>query len=252
MVEYTINHILEEYLPQYLTNRYPKQLSGGQQQRVALARALVYNPPVLLMDEPLGALDKKLREHMQIEIKQLQQSLGITVIYVTHDQAEALTMSDSIILLNFGRIEQFGSPTEIYESPKNKFVADFIGETNYFDGKVIQLDFPYAEVALRAGGKAWVTADLDIKIDETVDVAVRPEKVSLADDSENVPVGTISDLVYIGSDTIYIIQLPEGSEIRVRNQNTNTFSSSRMEKGTKVRLNWPKESSKAFSRHYND
>jgi ABC-type Fe3+/spermidine/putrescine transport system ATPase subunit len=107
--------------------RYPKQLSGGQQQRVALARAYVYNPPVLLMDEPLGALDKKLREQMQLEIKHFHESLGVTVIYVTHDQGEALTMSDRVAVMNKGRIEQVGSPTDLYERPSNKFVADFVG-----------------------------------------------------------------------------------------------------------------------------
>ena len=117
--------------------RYPKQLSGGQQQRVALARAYVYNPPVLLMDEPLGALDKKLREQMQLEIKHFHESLGITVIYVTHDQGEALTMSDRIAVMNKGRIEQMGSPTDLYERPSNKFVADFIGETNLISAKAV-------------------------------------------------------------------------------------------------------------------
>jgi putative spermidine/putrescine transport system ATP-binding protein/spermidine/putrescine transport system ATP-binding protein len=117
-------------------DRAPKQLSGGQQQRVAIARALVFNPPLLLMDEPLGALDKKLREQMQIEIKRIQKQTGITVIYVTHDQEEALVMSDQIIILNKGRLQQIGSPTEIYDKPQNRFVADFIGETNLLDAEI--------------------------------------------------------------------------------------------------------------------
>ena len=122
-------------LPGY-EKRLPRQLSGGQQQRVALARALVFSPRVLLMDEPLGALDKKLREHMQLEIKQITQSLNITVIYVTHDQGEAMTMSDRIAVMNDGKIEQLGAPSEIYDRPKNYFVADFIGESNFIRGKV--------------------------------------------------------------------------------------------------------------------
>ena len=117
-------------------SRNPKQLSGRQQQRVALARALVFDPSVLLMDEPLGALDKKLREHMQLEIKRIQETLGITVIYVTHDQSEALTMSDRIVVMNEGRIEQVGTPSELYEGPANRFVADFIGESNFLEGEV--------------------------------------------------------------------------------------------------------------------
>ena len=115
-------------------DRYPRQLSGGQQQRVALARAIVFEPPLLLMDEPLGALDKKLREQMQLEIKHLHQRLGVTIIYVTHDQEEALVMSDRIAVFNRGRIEQVGTPTELYERPATRFVADFIGESNIFPG----------------------------------------------------------------------------------------------------------------------
>jgi spermidine/putrescine transport system ATP-binding protein len=124
-------------------SRRPKQLSGGQQQRVALARALVNRPKVLLLDEPLGALDLKLRKEMQIELKRLQQEVGITFIYVTHDQEEALTMSDRIAVMNQGKLLQVGSPTEIYERPSSRFVADFIGEANFIDGQVTEIGAPY-------------------------------------------------------------------------------------------------------------
>jgi spermidine/putrescine transport system ATP-binding protein len=232
--------------------RKPNQLSGGQQQRVALGRALINQPKVLLLDEPLGALDLKLRKAMQLELKDIQERVGITFIYVTHDQEEALTMSNRIAVMSKGRILQIGSSQEIYEQPQSRFVADFIGETNYMGGKVIRLDGDFAEVALNEGGKVWVTAGHDIQVDEQVHVAVRPEKISFYDDADDAPQGTIDDLVYIGSDTIYIIAFPGGSEMRVRSQNTNTFSTTRIEKGTRVALTWPKESSKAFSPRHDE
>jgi len=233
-------------------NRKPNQLSGGQQQRIALARALINQPKVLLLDEPLGALDLKLRKAMQLELKSIQERVGITFVYVTHDQEEALTMSDRIAVMSKGKILQIGSSQDIYEQPQSRFVADFIGETNYLDGKVIRLEGPFAEVALQEGGQVWVTAGHDIQLNENVHVAVRPEKISFHQEAENAPQGTIVDLVYIGSDTIYILRFPQGSEMRVRNQNTNTFTATRIEKGTQVALAWPRESSKAFSPRFDD
>src|SRR5687767_2754599 len=138
-------------LPGY-EGRYPRQLSGGQQQRVAVARALVFNPRVLLMDEPLGALDKQLREHLQLEIKALHDQLGVTIIYVTHDQEEALVMSDRIAVMNDGRIEQCGPPTELYDEPSTRFVATFIGESNFIDGRVISSDGLASVVAIEGAG----------------------------------------------------------------------------------------------------
>lgn len=232
--------------------RKPDQLSGGQQQRIALARALINQPKVLLLDEPLGALDLKLRKAMQIELKELQQRVGITFVYVTHDQEEALTMSDRIGVMNSGRILQIGSAQAIYEQPQSRFVADFIGETNYLEGKVSKLDGAFAEIALEEGGNVWVTAGHDFKIGETVYVAIRPEKISLHDHGEGFPYGTIVDLVYIGSDTIYLIRFPKGTEIKVRVQNLNTNHVGRWEKGTLVSLQWQKESSRAFSPRFED
>jgi ABC-type Fe3+/spermidine/putrescine transport system ATPase subunit len=154
--------------------------------------------------------------------------------------------------MNRGKILQIGSSQQIYEQPQSRFVADFIGETNYMDGKVIRLDDLFAEVVLDEGGKVWVTAGHDIQIDEQVHVAVRPEKIGFCEEEPDAPHGTIVDLVYIGSDTIYIIRFPSGSEMRVRSQNTNVFSTGRLEKGYQVWLTWPKESSKAFSPRYDD
>jgi spermidine/putrescine transport system ATP-binding protein len=236
-------------------SRKPNQLSGGQQQRVALARALINHPQVLLLDEPLGALDLKLRKTMQLELKSIQERVGITFVYVTHDQEEALTMSDRIAVMNLGKILQIGSAQEIYEQPQSRFVADFIGETNYLQGKVLQLDEPFAKIALYEGGVVRVTAGPDIQEDEVVHVAVRPEKMTFQLDCQNCPDalrGTISELIYLGSDTIYIVKCPQGSEIKVRNQNVNTFANTVIKPGTEVSLIWPKESSKAFSPRYDD
>jgi spermidine/putrescine transport system ATP-binding protein len=230
--------------------RKPNQLSGGQQQRVALARALINHPKVLLLDEPLGALDLKLRKTMQLELKQIQQQVGITFVYVTHDQEEALTMSDRIAVMSLGKVLQIGSAQEIYEQPQSRFVADFIGETNYLDGKVLRIEGLFAEIALEEGGKAWVTAGHDIQENEYVHTAVRPEKINFQTDSSKFPEaprGKITELIYLGSDTIFVVEFPQGTQVKVRNQNINTFDSSRIEIGAEVSLTWPKESSKAFS-----
>ncbi|WP_298367474.1 ABC transporter ATP-binding protein [Azospirillum sp.] len=203
-----------------MEKRLPAQLSGGQQQRVALARAIVYRPPVLLMDEPLGALDKKLRERMQIEIKHLQESLGATVIYVTHDQEEALTMADRIAVMNCGRLEQVGTPAELYERPANPFVASFIGETNLLDGELVATVGKEWMVRLADGavvrGTPAAAARNGTAAGARVRLTVRPERIALAPATAGGMAATVSDVIYAGPTLIYLLRSGGLPEITVR------------------------------------
>lgn len=167
-------------------------LSGGQQQRIAIARALVNRPKVLLLDEPLGALDLKLRKDMQIELKRMQQDLEITFIYVTHDQEEALTMSDTVVVMRDGMIQQIGTPQDIYNEPKNAFVADFIGESNIIDG-IMRKDF-----LVEFAGKEFVCVDKGFAKDELVDVVIRPEDIKVVPQQEGAIVGVVENIVFKG------------------------------------------------------
>lgn len=199
------------------TSRRPDQLSGGQKQRVAIARAIVNSPKVLLLDEPLGALDLKLRKQMQVELKHLQQKLGITFIYVTHDQEEALTMSDRIAVMNEGVIEQVGAPDDIYERPASRFVADFIGETNLFEGTVVGFENGQAYLDI-SGNKIPVSQSDTLKMNETATIAIRPEQLEIsADASEraiNIP-GKVVEQIYVGSVIKTVVLLPGGQQITV-------------------------------------
>ena len=196
-------------------DRKPAQLSGGQKQRVAIARALINQPKVLLLDEPLGALDLKLRKQMQLELKRLQRKLNITFIYVTHDQEEALSMSDRIAIMNDGVLEQVGTPSEIYEKPESKFVATFIGETNLFEGVISSVADGIAQVTVESG--AVQVAAPTGKAGDLVSVSVRPERMQVSADPRpgfNL-VGIVLDQVYIGSAVKLIVELSNGQEVRI-------------------------------------
>ena len=197
--------------------RKPGQLSGGQQQRVALARALVFEPSLVLMDEPLGALDKKLREHMQLEIKQLHVMLGITVIYVTHDQTEALTMSDRIAIFNKGGIAQMGSATDVYDEPENAFVAGFIGESNLLKGTVVSISGGECRVRLDGGGEIVALA-IGVAEGQRCRVSIRPEKFRAAPASEG-EVGfevSVVDNLYLGDHLRMLARLENGQMLTVK------------------------------------
>jgi spermidine/putrescine transport system ATP-binding protein len=200
-------------------NRKPSQLSGGQQQRVALARALANRPKLLLLDEPLSALDLKLRKEMQIELKRIQLDTGITFIFVTHDQEEALTMSDRIAVMSQGKILQVGTPTEIYERPTSRFVADFIGETNLVEVGVGGRGNGQVAVKLPGGREINVALPGDLTLGGKGTIAIRPERTSLTKDADRQLVGKIENIVYFGTDTSYFVTLADGRPFHVRVQN---------------------------------
>jgi spermidine/putrescine transport system ATP-binding protein len=224
--------------------RRAKQLSGGQQQRIALARALVNKPEVLLLDEPLGALDLKLRKEMQLELKNLQREVGITFIYVTHDQEEALTMSDRIAVMRKGKALQIGLPEEIYERPADKFVADFIGETNFLDGVVKGQHGTTVEVDLPGTGAVHVESSRTFTNGQQVSVAVRPEKLRLnaeVQEGNNVR-GQVENVIYIGTDTQYAVCFPGGQRARVRQQNLTQAQKSMAKPGDEVTVSFTRTS----------
>jgi spermidine/putrescine transport system ATP-binding protein len=226
-------------LPGY-ERRKPSQISGGQAQRVALARALVNKPAVLLLDEPLGALDLKLRKQMQVELKRIQQEVGITFIYVTHDQEEAMTMSDRIAVMNKGRYEQLGDPEVLYERPNTRFVAGFLGVSNLLPATAQGQSNGYAAFKLADGTGCNIPANLVEGRQEQLAVGVRPEKIRLFEHDKDVPGGmnrldgVISDASYLGVSTQYIVRLADGHKVTVYEQN--------VERATKAELWRPGES----------
>lgn len=221
--------------------RRPKQLSGGQQQRVALARALINLPKVLLLDEPLGALDPKLRKGMQFELKELQDRVGITFVYVTHDQEEALVMSDLIAVMNKGVLLQVGSPEEIYEHPKTRFVADFIGETNFLEGTIAEVSGKEIVVLLNDQVSIRATSDTSVKKGQAVSVAIRPEKMRLDKGVNGTVNGLVEETVYLGTEMRYIVLLPDQTSIMVREQSIATERGRSYQPGDEVGLNWNPE-----------
>jgi putrescine transport system ATP-binding protein len=207
--------------------RKPHQLSGGQRQRVALARSLVKRPKLLLLDEPLGALDKKLREHTQFELISLQDKLGVTFIVVTHDQEEAMTLASRIGVMNHGEIVQAGTPSEIYEFPNSRFVADFVGSVNMFEGSLIEDEPDYVRIgSAELGGTIYVSHGISAPPGATVWAALRPEKVFMsisapAGGADNVVRGNVQDIAYLGDLSIYLVRLATGKVVRVTQPNTS-------------------------------
>ncbi|GGC05171.1 polyamine-transporting ATPase [Marinobacterium zhoushanense] len=222
--------------------RYPGQLSGGQKQRVALARSLIFEPSIVLMDEPLGALDKNLREHMQYEIKRLHEQLGFTAIYVTHDQTEALTMSDRIAVFNDGVVQQCAPPSALYETPANSFVADFIGENNHINGKVESNDGKIAEISLSRGDRVRA---LDINcppVGEPCILSVRPENLFIAGNGreyDNVISAEFITRLYVGDSIRYFFKMSDGAELMVKVLNDQDAPV--IEAGSQTRLTWATE-----------
>jgi spermidine/putrescine ABC transporter ATP-binding subunit len=220
--------------------RLPNQLSGGQQQRVALARALVFEPPLLLLDEPLGALDKKLREELQIEIRQIQRAIGSTMIYVTHDQEEALGMSDRIVVMNHGRIEQVGPPDELYERPRTRFVADFLGAANFLPVEIVEAK---ASTRVRTpGGVAFEVPEVaGASIGARLTVALRPERIRLAT-SDGAPghKATVLDGLYHGETQRFRVALAGGDVLTASRHNDGE---SLLAPGTPVTVAWRREDS---------
>ena len=218
--------VLELVKMEGLRSRYPSALSGGQQQRVALARALVNCPGVLLLDEPLGALDLKLRKEMQVELSNLHRQLGLTFIMVTHDQEEALSLSDRIAIMNHGKIEQVGKPAQIYEQPQTPFVADFIGDTNLFEGEIVGANNEEIAILTKAGIKLIVSRreDTTLLVSKSVSVSVRPEKIQLSlyhpGIKNNCFEGRLVSTMYMGTHVNYVVELNQNWRINVRQPNT--------------------------------
>ncbi|CAD5925358.1 Spermidine/putrescine import ATP-binding protein PotA [Planktothrix tepida] len=231
--------------------RYPRQLSGGQQQRVALARALVKQPKVLLFDEPLGALDLKLRKEMQLELKKMQKQLGITFVYVTHDQEEALTLSDRIGVMNHGELLQVGTPLEIYEYPKTKFVADFIGETNVLTGRVTQIKGQEITILVDEQLTLHLTTSQPVIEGQIINLVIRPEKITLypnhSQNQTNDPnietwKGILEESIYLGTDTRYNVRLTDKMVIMIRIQNCHQDDLQRFTIGQQVNVAIPPNS----------
>jgi spermidine/putrescine transport system ATP-binding protein len=235
-------------------NRRPNQLSGGQQQRVALARALVKRPAVLLLDEPLGALDLKLRKQMQLELKSMQQQIGITFIYVTHDQEEAMTMADRIAVMQDGNVLQIGAPREVYEQPSTRFVADFIGETNFIRGRLEAQKAGVGTIHLQAD--ILIDAQLpdthSIGMGTTVTIPIRPERIGIMlrdeqrqfDKNMHMTIlpATIFETNYIGTDTRYLVKIAGDNQIVVRIQNVDYEEQQHFQIGDRVQVFWPLKS----------
>ncbi|MEH1857667.1 MAG: ABC transporter ATP-binding protein [Nostoc sp.] len=225
-IEARVQEALKLVKMESLRSRFPNQLSGGQQQRVALARALVNHPTVVLLDEPLGALDLKLRKEMQVELSNLHKDLGLTFVMVTHDQEEALSLSDRIAVMNQGKIEQVGTPSQIYERPCTSFVADFIGDTNLFSGEIVAVDSSNIKISTKIGLSIVISRaeNTPTELSQAVVVSVRPEKIQLSLYPPNLPAncfeGRLVNVMYLGTHINYVVELTNGVSINVLQPNT--------------------------------
>jgi len=214
-IDREVTRVLELVQLGHAAHRLPRELSGGQQQRIALARCIVYQPSIILMDEPLGALDKKLRDQLQIEIKRLHKQLGTTILFVTHDQQEALTLSDRVCLMNHGRIEQLGSPSDLYFRPKTTFAADFLGESNIFLGTATVLDDRQCKIECSALGSTLVAEG---QISGPVNIMVRPERLGLFSSAQaglNAVQATLTDVIFTGGVTRFMVDTLHGAQFMV-------------------------------------
>jgi len=250
-----VEHALELARLEGLEERYPKQLSGGQQQRVALARALVIEPMILLLDEPLSNLDLKLRQQMRVELRQLQERLGITTIFVTHDQEESLSMGDRIAVMERGRINQLDSPRNIYEFPRSRFIADFIGESNFFRGNVTTIsDSGDVEVKSEEGFMVRAKTPMGVSLGQQVSVAVRPEKMSLLaqpiSEHPNCVPCEVSAVVFMGSYTRFHLSLLGGTLCIVQQQNVRGARTFR--NGDRAYITWAVEDGLVIMDHGQD
>lgn len=226
-----------------LAKRKPHQLSGGQRQRVALARSLVKRPKLLLLDEPLGALDKKLREHTQFELVNLQEQLGVTFVVVTHDQEEAMTLSTRIGVMNLGEIVQVGTPKDIYEYPGSKLVAEFVGNVNMFEGRLIEDEPDHVRIESPAlGHTIYVDHGVSSAPDAIVSAAIRPEKIAISLDApqqqDNVVRGVVKEIAYLGDMSVYLVQLATGKVVRVTQPNAYRHADASITWDQSVYLSW--------------
>ena len=242
MIRKNVERVLETIKLPQIAGRLPKELSGGQQQRIALARAFVYEPSIILMDEPLGALDKKLRDHLQLEIKHLHEQLGITVLYVTHDQEEAMVMSDRICLMNNARIEQIGTPDDLYFRPETEFAADFLGESNLVEGVVKKTDGKATIVSGPDGTTLRGLPNPKLNVGDACKLMVRPECISILTGNtraDNILKGTLRETIITGAVTKSYVALASAGEIKSTQLTHGPLNGA--SKGQTVKLGWPSE-----------
>jgi putative spermidine/putrescine transport system ATP-binding protein len=234
-----VKRVLEIVQLPDVANRYPRELSGGQQQRIALARCFVYQPSIILMDEPLGALDKKLRDTLQREVKHLHQDLGITVLYVTHDQEEAMVMSDRICLMNDAKIEQIGTPQELYFQPRSVFAADFLGESNLLEATVRDSTKEATVMEIASGAVVLGQPNAVLNPGDAVRFMVRPESVAVMDaqSAENSATGVLKEVIMSGQITKCFLELPDGSEM-VSTRLTQGWDGTGLEPGAEICFGW--------------